>query len=865
MSKIDEIFNLLKKYYEHHQKGATADTIASMLGVNRSNISGYLNTLYDEGKVRKIKSRPVYFLPILENEGTEASYNLLKRDSFSTLIGKSHSLKRAVQNAKAAILYPPKGLPTIIYGETGVGKSMMAKMMYDFAVEVGKKKSGSPFVNFNCADYANNPQLLMGHLFGVEKGAYTGATETKIGLLELANGGILFLDEIHRLPPEGQEILFTFIDNGIFRRMGQDSKEIHVNVLLIAATTENPQAALLDTFQRRIPMKIELPPLRERNLIERIEMVKYFFKLEARKINKPIKLHKEIVKYLLLYECKNNIGQLQNDIQLATATSYLDHMNYGGDTLIIENHSFGDSIRNLPADYRSKRFEADLLIPRNVDYYVFYPSGEENYLMYKDQESVEEEIPMTELTVLGEELDSNLKLEDFIFDDKLLSVCIKAREIVKKDLAIVLSEKNFHALALHIRSLIENKVYQSNRIHFDINKIRQNHKEEFKVALKIIGLIEEEYDRLLSIESTGFITLLMANNHKEENEDLKKQIDIIVAMHGDSTASSMVETVKRILGKGNVVPFDMNLNKGYSEIIEEFTTLIQRIEGKQGVLYFSDMGSLNSFGDIIVEKLKVPVKSIQLVSTLMVLEAVQKASLGLSLEEVYRSIIDMTSSGPHIQRQKENIILVASHISEGIDKTFRKIMRDRLQSFIDHIDIVYVPYEEEVALVDTIKKFSNDKNIIAYISGSSIDIPSLDYISKASMEESDGIDRLRELIRINNGYHDIVEGLRTSLKNINYNKTLNDVKISIDHLLRKLKIKKKYDLFIGLMMHIAFMIDGLVGKTRKAISFPKESILHSKRSLLIVETEMKKLAEKYDVIIDEHECYAILSILNEEM
>lgn len=91
---------------------------------------------------------------------------------------------------------------------------MFAETMYKYAKEIGKLKANAPFVAFNCADYANNPQLLMSHIFGVKKGTYTGAIMDRIGLVEKANEGILFLDEVHRLPAEGQEMLFYLIDKG---------------------------------------------------------------------------------------------------------------------------------------------------------------------------------------------------------------------------------------------------------------------------------------------------------------------------------------------------------------------------------------------------------------------------------------------------------------------------------------------------------------------------------------------------------------------------------------------------------------------------------------------------------------------------
>ncbi len=109
--------------------------------------------------------------------------------------------------------------------------------MYRFAVSAKVLDENAPFITFNCADYAQNPQLLYGHIFGVKRGAFTGAEETRVGLMEQANGGILFLDEIHRLPPEGQEMLLPSLIRELFRSLG-DGEEKQASVQIIGATTE---------------------------------------------------------------------------------------------------------------------------------------------------------------------------------------------------------------------------------------------------------------------------------------------------------------------------------------------------------------------------------------------------------------------------------------------------------------------------------------------------------------------------------------------------------------------------------------------------------------------------------------------------
>lgn len=86
-----------------------------------------------------------------------------------------------------------------------LGENLFAHAMFQFAQTEGTIKSDCELVVFNCADYANNPELLMSHLFGYEKGAFTGADTDKDGLIQQADGGMLFLDEIHRLPPKARK------------------------------------------------------------------------------------------------------------------------------------------------------------------------------------------------------------------------------------------------------------------------------------------------------------------------------------------------------------------------------------------------------------------------------------------------------------------------------------------------------------------------------------------------------------------------------------------------------------------------------------------------------------------------------------
>lgn len=323
--------------FKHKNTQFTASYIAEKFNVKRNTISHYLNQLVDEGKIIKINTRPVYFLdrnvfeqiyfPVetcefksleqLEMQGNEEPHT----NSFSNLIGWDSSLSKIIEQAKTSILYPGSGLPLMFYGPTGTGKSMLAKMIWQYAKDNEVLDEEAPFIVFNCAQYANNPELLSSKLFGHVKGAFTGAHEMKKGVLDAAHMGILFLDEVHWLNAESQEKLFNFMDQGSFQRMG-DSDNHHVNVRLMFATTKKQEGQFLDTFLRRIPFQIYVPSLDERGRVDKTQFVYYFLLKEVNFMNRSIECSSLVIDILSKHSYRGNIGELKNVIKILSASAY---------------------------------------------------------------------------------------------------------------------------------------------------------------------------------------------------------------------------------------------------------------------------------------------------------------------------------------------------------------------------------------------------------------------------------------------------------------------------------------------------------------------------------------------------------------
>lgn len=164
---------------------------------------------------------------------------------------------------------------SIITGESGTGKTMLANLIYNYAKKIGVIDKNAPFIEINCAQFTN-PDIAAMEIFGSVEGAYTGSKRKK-GLFEQADGGILFLDEAHTLE-NYQNMLLKAIESGKIRRIG-DVKEISINVIIIAASTRNLQEVLLpELYQRLGQYEMYLPSLRERSIEEKQQLFQHFIK-----------------------------------------------------------------------------------------------------------------------------------------------------------------------------------------------------------------------------------------------------------------------------------------------------------------------------------------------------------------------------------------------------------------------------------------------------------------------------------------------------------------------------------------------------------------------------------------------------------
>jgi formate hydrogenlyase transcriptional activator len=246
----------------------------------------------------------------LEGERVYVEDEILAGATFEEIVGSSESLLQALGHVARVA---PTDSTVLVTGESGTGKELVAR-----ALHKRSRRANRPFIRVNCA--AIPQSLLASELFGHEKGAFTGATERRLGRFELANGGTIFLDEIGDIPADTQVALLRVLQEREFERVG-GARTVSVDVRVVAATNRDLKAAVeagtfrLDLFYRLNVFPIRIPSLRERK--DDIPLLaKYFIERYARSTGKTIKnIDRKALEVLQAYDWPGNIRELQNVIE----------------------------------------------------------------------------------------------------------------------------------------------------------------------------------------------------------------------------------------------------------------------------------------------------------------------------------------------------------------------------------------------------------------------------------------------------------------------------------------------------------------------------------------------------------------------
>lgn len=683
MEAKEEIYQYIRKNIK--EDGVTAQSIAEIFGIKRNVASHYLNLLEKEGKLQKGTNRPVHFsIPTDTEKKAEECNNMIDErpaaqkevSVFSKFIGYNGSMEQVIEKCKAAVNYPVNGLTMIICGASGVGKSYLASLIHQYAVESGAVEKNAPFVVLNCADYANNSELLSSVLFGHVKGAFTGANEEKQGLLAEADGGYLFLDEVHNLSAENQEKLFLFIDSQKYRMLGDSKNWQTAKVRLLFATTEDIHSTLLATFRRRIPFEIRIPDFLERSYGERFLLVSSFFQNEAEILKKNICVDSEYFRRMLNLHEEGNIGAVKSKIKVLCAQAYSQQREEEL-RITTPGKESSDSFHFYWNRPEKKKWMSSYQIFSNITG-CFVPGM--NY-------SKIEEVLELFLQTITRRLEENnfYEIPPFRhYEEK----CRNSINKILKSYGYRLNELEIDEFYKMVIAVLFDETFFGAAFKISGYEKKKYRKYEVMISRILDAVLEDYNDNVREFLQT-ILTVWLSDKVK-----VKSKINALILMHGEHSASSMASLANEMIGDYVYEAFDMPIQVHTEDLIVKVNDYVRDIETNEGLVLLVDMGSLERMYDKISRNVDGDLVIVNNVSTAFALE------LGFSLfdkADIYRiTQMDMSQFNMKMQyykglSQKPNII-VSCISGEGIAVEIKEILSRYVNT--DEIDILTMDYSE---------------------------------------------------------------------------------------------------------------------------------------------------------------------------
>ncbi|MQS75442.1 PRD domain-containing protein [Lactobacillus halodurans] len=847
---VDKVLKIIQDKYS--KNWVDTKTIAEDAGLSRSVISIYLSQLYKENKLTKKNGRPVLWKLIAE------------KNPFQDMIGSTGSLKEIVKRCQESIVYPPNGFPIIITGPSGVGKSFLAKNIYKQAKSIKAIDSQAKFITLNAADYANNPELLSSVLFGYKKGAFTGANEDTLGLIDQANNGYFFLDEVHRLPKESQEKLFSLLDSGQFYPLGENKIAHKVKVRFIFATTEELDSFLLKTFMRRVPLHVKLPAFKKRPLVERLSLIFDAFKNEAIRTNKEYFISNQIIEELSQNKAAGNIGAVENAIKLLCAAVYTEHTN--DSKIYIGTKDNRDSYVAVSKDF-------------DVNNYSSLQKRDYDLLSNVHQEllnSVENNNNISDQVLL---LMKFLKKIDYLKDDVLIeNIEFKVKQAIKN----VLTRKYGVKLSLSDDELYQisfgmSLYYFISNNDFKMDQLVKKFENLYPRTMYIYNRFLDEVNSDEKFKELSIPWLLLLFKDKIKMIESIKYTGIILA-HGDNTATSIQSVVNNLCGNYIFEAFDMPIDVSIHEINEYVQKYIksQKDREHKGIFVLFDMGSLTQMFTEIKKYSNCELLVINNVTTATALDTGIRIQRNDTFNDITKAAnrFGKAFGTQYYEGLSDKLNIIVSCMSGvGLSEEIKRMM---LESLSNKFEIITMDYKDlKQTLENHEQKFFDKTKFVVTTTDIDTNLD-IDIINIYDIMEKSGYNYLERLL-LDSGEQKpniealmdkmlkffTIEGIKDRLQFLNPDVVIDEVQLITQ------KYQEYYDISfdgktkLNLYMHLSLMIERMLVNARKEensnVSFDSEK---EKEFYSVSKAIFKSIELKYNFKVNDYEISLMYQLLH---
>lgn len=841
----------VEEYLRNHTKhlnlnelsACTTIRICKSLNMSRSLVSHYLNELVKENKAIKISSRPVYYFDRTEMERkyhvslNESDYvsmaELLKelkesdcaKKDFQKAIGYDGSLNDCICQITSALLYPGGGLPILLFGEKGCGKSYLAKLVYEFCINHALLKNVTKLYEkkvFKAIAMQNH----MEELFGV----YDEANGIdKKGLIEEANGGVLYIKGLENLSEDCQEKLAEYISSGHFTRMQDEQVYRESDARIICSIEEPPQEALAQGLLLNLPITCYVPNYLERSEEEREQFIIHFFQTEQDRLDKTIYVSKKLLTFLMEYSFEHNINELNKCIKTICANAYADCAEQ--QMYIYQYHLPGTMLRQLTIS--GDKEDDCILLLDGIE------TGNKNNRIVNMWEEL--------LWIYVEYRHSlNLFLENgqktlrryydlLFFQETYSDVRLKAIEkIVIEILNHVKNARNIN-LPINCGYVLTRMIMASRKNDSIFHQWEADNRKEIRSCLKMMAdsmqdvyiladvIVRQIYANLnFKFNEMNMIFLML--NICFYNRDIRSQDTIgVILSHGYSTASSIADAANTLLSTYIFEAIDMPLNTPVQEIGKKLNDFIEENRHLKNIILLVDMGSLEEMGEVIADSVNVGV--INNISTSLALNIGSKILQYYELEEILKSACEENQCHYKVLSvaKKEKVIVFTNDAGMVVSKKLSRLFKESLPRSID-LKMIEYDYEELVRngnddilfqkydVVLMIKPYQLKLKKIRCVTLEEIvnfkDIGKVNHVLSPYLDRKE-IEEFDAKLLKNFSMQSVMENLTI----LNAQKLLDYVSDAVKTLQHMMGRTFQSKTIVGIYIHVCFLIERLVTKT----------------------------------------------------
>lgn len=655
MSRKSKVESILIDYTKNIIKtnsldgnGMDALYVAQEAKIDRSNASQELNSLWREGKAIKIIGHPVLYLSktLIDSLYSNANVpNTILKDEklndflrdknslipqrqydIDSIIGASGSLSIAIEDAKAAISYPPYGLPILLIGNPGLSKLGIARSLNLYAKEIGRKPENADFIRIECQSYSS-PEKTQDFLIALNG---LKNEQTLKGAIGKSNKGTVYLNNIHRLSTDALSTLLDMIERQSYTKIGDSNiKPLNCTIIASIPQTENETIAYLKKY---FAATIDIPDIEERSVYEKIEQIFELFQNEAVYIQKNIKISKDILFIFAKKHYKDNIPEMRAEVKQACSRSYM-HTNKDSNTVTINFQNLSvDLLSSLNTLDQTSSAIQNILAMIESDHIVFESNGK-----CEVRSSLQNKFAQSNSIRLDQfmnKLDSDVAVmnntDDFITENiSCISNCGNAQlnkikstinplvqqiflESIRDSFYYQLYQNNprlLYGMLLHVSNLLNRLMNNNEPTHTgNLGSTSQLFPETHALATKISDSLMDTFKVTIPSYEIDFISMYLSVAAQWNKSEC---VPLLLICRGDSIATQLKHIVMKMHDDSLIIDaIDYREDIQLNDLLELITIRCNSLDKGFGIIIMTDIEPVKSISEYLLSTLKIRTRTI---------------------------------------------------------------------------------------------------------------------------------------------------------------------------------------------------------------------------------------------------------------